>query len=114
VGPRQRRVQSSLRRGSRRVCRARVCEDRLARSFRGWWTHAHCACLSCRLVDMSGPGPKRETVVDLAKFIDKGVLVKLSGGREGTCTRVQAGGSLGVDNSFCRVCVCSVGQLEGL
>ena len=33
---------------------------------------------------MSGP-PKRETVVDLAKFIDKGVLVKLSGGREGAC-----------------------------
>ena len=27
--------------------------------------------------------PKRETVIDLAKFIDKDVLVKLSGGREG-------------------------------
>ena len=27
---------------------------------------------------------KRETVVDLAKFIDKGVHVKLSGGREGS------------------------------
>ena len=88
------------------MCRARVFEDRRARSFRGWWTHAHCACLSCRLVQMSGPWPKRETVVDLAKFIDKGVLVKLSGGREGTCTRVRAGGGhLGVDNSLSRVCL---------
>jgi hypothetical protein len=26
---------------------------------------------------------RKETVVDLAKFIDKGVHVKLSGGREG-------------------------------
>jgi hypothetical protein len=39
---------------------------------------------------MSGP-PKRETVVDLAKFIDKGVLVKLSGGREGACVRQVVG-----------------------
>lgn len=31
---------------------------------------------------MSG---KKETVLDLGKFIDKGVRVKLSGGREGAC-----------------------------
>ena len=30
---------------------------------------------------MSG---KKETVLDLGKFIDKGVRVKLAGGREGT------------------------------
>jgi phage gp46-like protein len=88
------------------VCRVRVFEDRRARSFRGWWTHAHCARLSSRLVQMSGPGPKRETVVDLAKFIDKGVLVKLSGGREGTCTRVQAGpGLLVLTTPLSRVCL---------
>ena len=39
---------------------------------------------------MSGP-PKRDTVVVLAKFIDKGVLVKLSGGREGACLGQGAG-----------------------
>lgn len=35
---------------------------------------------------------KRETVVDLAKFIDKGVHVKLSGGREGAarCARLPS------------------------
>ena len=32
---------------------------------------------------MSGAAGKRETVVDLARFIDKAVNVKLSGGREG-------------------------------
>ena len=34
---------------------------------------------------------RKETVVDLAKFIDKGVHVKLSGGREGACTGALAG-----------------------
>lgn len=48
------------------------------------------ACWPSLRPSMSGPGPKRETVVDLAKFIDKGVLVKLSGGREGTCARARA------------------------
>jgi hypothetical protein len=32
---------------------------------------------------------RKETVVDLAKFIDKGVHVKLSGGREGACPRAR-------------------------
>lgn len=29
--------------------------------------------------------PKKESAVDLAKFVDKGVRVKLAGGREGGC-----------------------------
>lgn len=32
---------------------------------------------------------RKETALDLAKFIDKGVRVKLAGGREGTCTRIR-------------------------
>ena len=34
---------------------------------------------------------RKETVVDLAKFIDKGVHVKLSGGREGACPGARVG-----------------------
>ena len=36
--------------------------------------------LSANVATMSG---KKETVLDLGKFIDKSVRVKLSGGREG-------------------------------
>ena len=35
---------------------------------------------------------RKETVIDLAKFIDKGVHVKLSGGREGAYPGARAGG----------------------
>jgi len=41
----------------------------------------------CRLQHRMAGQAKRETVVDLAKFIDKGVHVKLSGGREGAARR---------------------------
>ena len=35
---------------------------------------------------------RKETVIDLAKFIDQGVHVKLSGGREGAYPGARAGG----------------------
>jgi hypothetical protein len=64
-----------------------------ARSSRGFpsgsrpHTTARVASSHERLGAMSG---KKETVLDLGKFIDKGVRVKLSGGREGASRSTAA------------------------
>lgn len=33
---------------------------------------------------MSAPRPEKATVVDLSRYLEKGVQIKLSGGRQGT------------------------------
>lgn len=37
--------------------------------------------------DRGAPGerPKKENILDLAKYMDKQIVVKFNGGREGTC-----------------------------
>jgi len=43
---------------------------------------------------------KKETVLDLGKFIDKGVRVKLSGGREGACLPKKKCAPLSLEAEF--------------
>lgn len=48
----------------------------------GVWL-AHDARLSCTLRLPPDQAGRKETALDLAKFVDKGVQVKLTGGRQG-------------------------------
>ena len=38
--------------------------------------------------------PKKENILDLAKYMDKGINVKFSGGREGECSGISFPGVL--------------------